>query len=486
MSRNTRLTWSLLLLAGCGTAKDKNTGRESVAVTSSRRDQVDILFMIDNSPSMTPKQTLLQQQFPLFIDKLKLFAQAGRPASYHIGVVTSDLGAGPTSLGNAACVPGGQGGKLQSLGAAAGSACLPLADNFIDYNQLTNTDNLPDGQNVEASFSCIAQVGDSGCGYEHQLESIYSALRNPPAENVGFVRDDAVLAVVLLTDEDDCSAPPSTDLFDPRQLQYGLANSFRCTEYGLEYGGQPQFPLSEEQQTLGNIQSAPGALEDTLPGHLWDLHRYTDLFTKSRSGGGLKDVPSDLFVATIDAPVVNDSIEVVRTAPCDQNMNIAECPTLSHSCVLATDSNFFADPAVRINQAVSAAPHHSIQSICEPPYASALDQLSSHIAQQLEGCLPSAVRYADGSASCLVHDVDKSSGLSSLVPECDATRSKLPCWTLLDNTSCTPQHNSITGQDEQLTLTTCREATCDPAQSAAPDTVENDAHCDLLTGHSAL
>src|SRR5262245_12055954 len=54
-----------------------------------RRD-IDILFMIDNSPSMSPKQQALAQNIPRFIQKIDATG-----ANYHVGVITSDVGALP-------------------------------------------------------------------------------------------------------------------------------------------------------------------------------------------------------------------------------------------------------------------------------------------------------------------------------------------------------------------------------------------------------
>ena len=53
-------------------------------------------------------------------------------------------------------------------------------------------------------FSCMVVLGTGGCGYEHQLQSLRGAIANPPVnvENRGFVRDDARLGIVILSDED--------------------------------------------------------------------------------------------------------------------------------------------------------------------------------------------------------------------------------------------------------------------------------------------
>src|SRR5579883_3115106 len=52
-------------------------------------NDVDILFMIDNSASTRDKQQLFGSNFPAFISKLDQF-QGGRP-NLHIGVVSSTV-----------------------------------------------------------------------------------------------------------------------------------------------------------------------------------------------------------------------------------------------------------------------------------------------------------------------------------------------------------------------------------------------------------
>ena len=63
--------------------------------------------------------------------------------------------------------------------------------------------------NLADVFTCIAALGETGCGFEHQFAAILRALgadgSAPPAENQGFLRPDAYLAIVMLTNEDDCS-----------------------------------------------------------------------------------------------------------------------------------------------------------------------------------------------------------------------------------------------------------------------------------------
>src|SRR5690606_36463172 len=50
--------------------------------------------------------------------------------------------------------------------------------------------------------------GVSGCGFESQLESMYLSLvraQNANEASYGFLRSNAILAIVFVTDEADCS-----------------------------------------------------------------------------------------------------------------------------------------------------------------------------------------------------------------------------------------------------------------------------------------
>jgi hypothetical protein len=78
------------------------------------------------------------------------------------------------------------------------ATCTPFADG---NRFMTHNDDL--GQ----KFACAGLVGDMGNGDEHQLEggtlAISPALNAPGACNEGFVRNDALLVLVIITDEDD-------------------------------------------------------------------------------------------------------------------------------------------------------------------------------------------------------------------------------------------------------------------------------------------
>ncbi len=64
-----------------------------------------------------------------------------------------------------------------------------------------------DDPDMATTFSCAANVGIEGPGWEMPLQASQLALSPPMSNgmNGGFLRDDALLAIVYLTDENDCS-----------------------------------------------------------------------------------------------------------------------------------------------------------------------------------------------------------------------------------------------------------------------------------------
>jgi hypothetical protein len=84
------------------------------------------------------------------------------------------------------------------------------------FAAFTSDDDNAGGQIVEA-LRCVVPQGLNGCGYESPLESMLAAL-NPAATwngDGGFLRQDSGVAVVLLTNEVDCSVEDYSIMENP-------------------------------------------------------------------------------------------------------------------------------------------------------------------------------------------------------------------------------------------------------------------------------
>ncbi len=155
-------------------------------------EKVDVLFVIDNSGSMLDEQQNLVNSFPDFVSEMQ--AKLVDTDSYHVGVVTSDANAYNTPGCNM------HGALVTRTGGTDSSnqTCAPYASG---KNYMDETDQL--GQ----KFACAGQVGTMGDGDEEPMYALGQALspglNGGGACNDGFIRPDALLVVVVITDEED-------------------------------------------------------------------------------------------------------------------------------------------------------------------------------------------------------------------------------------------------------------------------------------------
>ena len=138
----------------------------------------DILFVVDNSCSMEDEQNSLALNFSAFLDIVEVL-----DIDYHIAVVTTDT---PYFQGMA-----------------------PIM--------------TPSTPNVEAAFADAVNVGTNGdwieMGYEMSAQALTPPLAAPGGANDGFLREDAGLRVIYVSDEEDQSPDTVTHYV---QLLQGL------------------------------------------------------------------------------------------------------------------------------------------------------------------------------------------------------------------------------------------------------------------------
>ncbi len=135
--------------------------------------------------------------FPVFINGIQ--ATLADVDEYQVGVVATDKyrfnDPNCQELGSLVIQTGG--------GASSQSICGPYANG---RNFMTEADDLA------STFSCTAQLGTWGYPDElpmAALEETLSKQWNDPGEcNEGFLRDDALLVIVIITDEADGPGDP--------------------------------------------------------------------------------------------------------------------------------------------------------------------------------------------------------------------------------------------------------------------------------------
>jgi hypothetical protein len=320
-------------------------------------NEVDVLFVVDNSNSMGEEQSVLAAEMEVLTRELLAPSGPGIPAveDLHVGVVTTDMGTRGHEIQTCSDPIYGDDGVLQNTGRIAGcDERYDAADCTRDECPwLLHSEDRPDDGSVEGDppiwedFRCIATLGTDGCGFEQQLEASYAALviqtgRGMP--NEGFLREGSVLVVIYVTDEDDCSTD-NADLFDPSRDDLGALN-VRCALH---------------------------------PEELRPVSRYRDAFVDLRDGDADRVVVAAITGVPIDGSwSVGDPVEwlryMVMTDPENPNELVPSCTTMMG----------VAFPPVRIVELVySFGTNGVLASICEPDWSLAMLRIARRIQEKL-------------------------------------------------------------------------------------------------------
>lgn len=175
---------TMLISVGC----DKGGSNFSVLSTTAQFEQqvnfeprkIDVLFVVDNSGSMSSSQTALANNFPSFINYFN-----SKGYDYRIAVTTSDAFYGDQFVTTTCSLCNVNQTKFKSG-----------TDPKIYVLESTTP-------NIEAAFAQNIYVGISGSGDERAFSSFKAALNSPL--NVGFHRPSAFLSVIIVSDEEDFS-----------------------------------------------------------------------------------------------------------------------------------------------------------------------------------------------------------------------------------------------------------------------------------------
>lgn len=338
-----------ILLSSCA-SRDLRSLRPCVVSANSEQlnilpaEDIDLLFMIDNSGSMQEEQEALQREIGRMVQTLidqdeidALIATspelegARAVKRLRVGAISSDIGVAGfgadltpqevqqylenQTLNNYGIVNCGI--KLDGVGGIEVDAerarrgdmgvinRVPVVASVPDSNgdPVPCPDSYPDflffdveeDQNIggfAADVSCTAMLGITGCGFEMQLESVLLAVTPSDSEavafaevhggrgvadlpypegNAGFFREDAILAIIMITDEDDCStAEPHVfkgnsdelvSLDDPILQSTGqpFRVNTRCTAKYVNKKGEPTEPLYPIERYVNGLLAAKPA-----------------------------------------------------------------------------------------------------------------------------------------------------------------------------------------------------------------------------------
>ncbi len=192
---------------------------------------VDVLWVIDNSCSMSEEQEALTTNFPKF---MQFFVDSG--LDYHVGVTSTDMD------------DWAHRGKLQ-----------PDPWSGIKYIDAEVAEPVP-------VFQRMADLGTFGAADEKGRAAAYNGLEVLAAtDNAGFTRDDAYLSVVVISDEEDYSGTNPISLPDYIDWMLNFRQSSDMVSFSSIVG----------QATSGNCAWEEGseynAVTDAIGGIKWDI-----------------------------------------------------------------------------------------------------------------------------------------------------------------------------------------------------------------------
>jgi hypothetical protein len=291
-------------------------------VAQQQVDKIDLLFAIDNSSSMADKQTILSDAVPQLLNGLvypKCVSTSDGTTPITPATLADPTG---TADNNYGCPTGSQpefkpidgmhiGVIDSSLGSFGGDLCPDTTPRLNDHGWLINS-NGPANANsqsflawfpgaadsrhptppntalvsnnfddLQTNFGNIVKiVGQKGCFVESQLESVYHFLVQPDPwttvtinnnqaslagyddtllkQRADFLRPDSLVAVIMLTDEDDSAV-------DPRSIN-GTGFQYMMQSFPGSTGPTRNAATAPNNQDIGTMAPRATSVCATNPG----------------------------------------------------------------------------------------------------------------------------------------------------------------------------------------------------------------------------
>ncbi len=416
----TRFLVLVLVLGGCTVEKSVGSdgpsdGRTEVALIPAfpTGNNVDILFVIDDSPGSIELQHSLQQAFPSFLDGL---AFANGLPNMHIGIASTDLGtrgaddaaAGPgIGAGPGSCSREGKAGNLQTNGSTVVSGTYIRDIDVMGTRDVNYTGGLAD------ALASISLLGAPGCDFPQPIEAARRALVDNSA-TTGFVRPDASLALIVVSSSDDCSMAHAT-LLSPDVAALGPLQPFRCTRFGV---------TCDDGGKTSNDMNLPGTKTKCHSNHdsqyLTRVDATADLIQNLKA-----DHRNVMFGAIAGA---STSLAIAMEPPPGGG---TETPTLQASCSWSSPQSTSVYPAARILEYANRFRRHHV----EKPCGADITPAAFAIGREIRGMLGDAciTRPLKTPVDCEAWD-ERADGSHVAFPSCETQTSD--CYRLVDDASC--------------------------------------------------
>ncbi len=383
---------------------------ERLTFPAAPRRELDLLFVIDNAGSVWEAQAAVASSLGGLLATLE--RGLGTRADLHIGVVSTDMGTLGVTFG--ACSPPGR--PAGDDGALLRNGCAGIDGTFLrDVARPDGTRDVNYVGELTERFGCMARLGTAGCAVEAPLGALDRALA--PGRNPGFVRAGSTLAVVLVTNEDDCTFTDPAFL-DPANTALGPLGRFRCFEAGVR--------CEPDQPRRFGTHVGCHAREDSP--YLPSVAGFVERLRARRPEPG-----------RLVAAAIHGSVDAARTAEVVPDDPDAARPALAPSCSGQTGWGL---PAFRLADFIDAL-GGTTGTVCDADQTATMTALGARIGATLGvPCFANAVRDADPAvpgvqAQCTVGEATVATGDFHLVPACDEGLGGA-CWRVVEDAARCP------------------------------------------------
>jgi hypothetical protein len=388
--------------------------------------KLDLVFMIDDSDSMSQEQGTLRNNFPVFMNELQN-VPGGLP-DIRVAVISSNVGAGPGAPSDS-CPPLGDRGRFL---VKPGCGLDPAQAHWIAIDGKGNKNFTGD---LAAVFSCMANLGTAGCGYEHQLQSIRAALSETNnIENRGFIREDAYLGIIILSDEDDCSGTPDSMIFDENLP--GQAFSLRCATHGVACGNGPVKAENGYSAPLSTCKPLDHDAGENRT-KLINVQEFIDFVKGVKQGRTDRVIVSGIIGWNPDPQATLRVEQFMRNDMGGMRTELDLAPACN-------SANGNASPGVRLKTFVDAFGENAIYSICQADLREAMKKIGQQVAAKIantcitQPLVDTNIATPAVDADCQVVDrKPKTNGpgyTDQVISPC--TAGVLPCWEIQQDGMC--------------------------------------------------
>lgn len=305
------LIFATAFLAGCGSQRlSLAPERDELSSSLEFNDEVDILWVIDNSSSMSKHHKKLAKQMGDFVDTL-----TEREVNFRIAVTTTDMRY--------------KGAKRGTFGTFIGESQVldsktPKLQNILSKRLLgIGEEGSPVEQGLSAMECSLCAAQPKVCkalakGDDPSIsQSMASSCARLKSLNSGFLRPDSLLVVIFLSDEDDSSSGKASDYIKflnamkpplPSGERSWVAHFIgrlpgvdSCSEFFSDSPGNRYIELAKdsggaiEDICSANLKNAVESLGDRL------VHFVTDFYLEKKPKLGTiqvfingKEIPEDL------------------------------------------------------------------------------------------------------------------------------------------------------------------------------------------------